>query len=108
MISISGLRDLTQRLSNVDLAGARAGALAQAAGVIEQSLTSEATGKHALGTTIEADRAVIGTADPAAADVEFGSRATVPRPFMSQAAQGAGGDAADIVAAHFVAALRGE
>ena len=108
MISISGLRDLTKRLSALDLVGARAGALAEAAEVIEQSLTSEGTGKHSLGITIEADRAVIGTADPAAADVELGSRATLPRPFWSQAAQVACDDAADIVAAHFVAALRGE
>jgi hypothetical protein len=112
MISISGLRDLRQRLADLDLRDVRTAGLARAAAVIEESVRQDLSPEQAalsssVGSTIGEDRAVVGSTNPRVPDIELGSRAKPPDPIITRAADALAEEAANIVAASVVEALKG-
>jgi hypothetical protein len=109
VISMSGLRELSQRLADLDLRDARTAGLARAAAVIEESVRQDLPPElsSSISGTVGEDRAVIGSTNPRVPDIELGSRAMPPDPIITRPAHAVADEAADIVAASVVEALKG-
>lgn len=120
MISVDGLQDLADRLAKLDLATTESTALEHAASVLQDAVRrrlSHAPGephdapwlrsgalRNSIGHEVHGTEAVVGSADPVAADQECGTRTDPPRPFLAPAAAAE----ADELVTKIAAAVRGQ